>query len=80
MKVWWKSKLFWTGIAQIGLSLVEYLQTQDWTDWEAINWTGVVLGALTIVFRWLTTEPITSFNPKFDKLRPRVMQKITEQK
>ena len=68
--------MFWLGLAQIGLALVEYLKAQDWSEFENINWTALVLGALTIVFRWLTSEPITSISPRFDKLRPNVLKKV----
>jgi hypothetical protein len=72
MKPWYKSKIVWAGFTQVSLSLLTIVK--DW--WEAnhdkeldlLAWLVLATGILTLVSRWLTDEPITSFSERFDKL------------
>jgi hypothetical protein len=75
MKPWYKSKIVWAGFTQVSLSLLTIVK--DW--WEAnhdkeldlLAWLVLATGILTLVSRWLTDEPITSFSERFDKLPKR---------
>jgi hypothetical protein len=75
MKPWYKSKIVWAGMIQVSLSLLTIVK--DW--WEAnhdkeldlLAWLVLATGILTLVSRWLTDEPITSFSERFDTLPKR---------
>lgn len=76
MKPWYQSKTFWAGIGTVLISIIQYLQQQDWSDLENVNWVGVVAGGMMIVLRWLTDKPITSNFAKIDNLRPKIMKRV----
>ena len=69
MKPWITSKTVWVGLITIVISLFQYVGTQDWSDWRAVNWPAFVAGALMIVLRWITDKPITSPVKAMDRLR-----------
>lgn len=60
MKPWYQSKTVWIGILTVIISLLNYLGQQDFSDLGAVNWPTFAAGALMIVLRWVTDQPITS--------------------
>lgn len=52
------SKLFWLGVIQIATGVGELI-TSEVLNSDGAGWGAVVSGALTIVFRYLTKQPVT---------------------
>lgn len=55
-KPWYKSKMFWLGIAQILGGMAEVVTTGLQTD-EGLGF--IITGVLTVIFRYVTNQPIT---------------------
>ena len=55
-KSWYKSKLFWLGVLQILGSVASYLADAIQTE-ATIG--GIIFGVLTIIFRYVTKQPVT---------------------
>ena len=76
MKPWIKSKTFWIGILQLIAGVT--LFAGEWLTDNGVEFTDptkiilLVNGIVMVVLRWLTDQPITSFFPSADKLRPRI--------
>lgn len=47
-KRWWESKLVWLGIFQVTAPIIAKLPT----------WVSVLVGVLTVIFRFQSTSPI----------------------
>lgn len=50
------SKLFWLGVVQVVLGVIEQMTVQGLLNSDKAGWVFVVTGVLTIVARWLGTE------------------------
>jgi hypothetical protein len=57
-KHWWESKLFWVGFLQILLGVVDLIETNVLQS-ERAAWGAVLTGTITIILRYLTTQPLT---------------------
>lgn len=55
-KKWYTSKLFWLGVLQVALGILELVR-DGLASGE--GWLSMGLGALTVVLRYVTTQPIT---------------------
>jgi hypothetical protein len=52
------SKVFWLGVAQLAVGVIDLVKTNV-LESETAAWGAVVSGALTIVLRLLTKQPVT---------------------
>lgn len=53
-KNWWKSKLIWLGVLEIAIGVVNYVATLD----PGTSASAVIAGVLTIIFRYVTKQPL----------------------
>lgn len=64
-KAWWQSKLFWFGVLQVVVGILELIATEVLLS-DGGGWAAVVSGVVTIVLRYVTKQPIT-FSGKPEK-------------
>ena len=81
MKPYYFSKLFWLGVAQLVVVLAKTITDAigpgiDLSTWTLNEWGTLVVGLLTIIFRWYTYQPIKGPLPILDKLRPTVIKRL----
>ena len=58
MKRWYHSRLVWLGIVQLLLAIIEILTESTLFTPQIISYMLMIAGVLTVVLRWLTTDPL----------------------
>jgi hypothetical protein len=79
MKPWYKSKQFWVGAMQLIASVALFMHdffTQHQTISTTVTLSLFLNGLAMLVLRWLTDQPISSFDHKLDPLRPRIAENM----
>lgn len=54
-QVWYRSKLLWLGVLEVGVGIANYIATLD----AGTSVAAIAAGILTIIFRYLTRQPLT---------------------
>ncbi len=57
-KPFWRSKTFWLNLVTFLIGLFGYLSQQPWMSQQAIELFLTAIGALNILLRFLTDQPI----------------------
>ena len=74
MKPWYKSRTIWANALTLVVAVLGVLVASELVQRNAtlvLVLTGVVVPVINVFLRWLTDQPITSIDARFDQWRRR---------